>query len=95
MERDEKMAALAYKRHIDEVTEKAWQTFHFPPELCQEYMLQEFYQTACIDAEKEFWTGEWCDLPRDEEGQIYWLQQYWAFMTDRIVGIVGEIEREL
>ena len=92
MERDEKMAALAYKRHIDEVTEKAWQTFHFPPELCQEYMLQEFYQTACIYAEKEFWTGEWCDLPRDEEGQIYWLQQYWAFMTDRIV---EEIEREL
>ena len=91
MERDEKMAVSAYKRHIDEVTEKAWQTFHISPELCQEAMLQEFYQIACIYAEKEFWTGEWCDLPHDEDGQIYWLRQYWAFMTDRIV---EEIERE-
>lgn len=78
------------RMRINRVTEKAWQTFHLPPELCKEHASQAFYRIACVYAEKEFWSGEWCDLPKDEDGQIYWLQQYWGFVMDRAL---EQIER--
>ena len=92
MEKEEQIVFLSdYKRHVEEVTKKAWQTFCLPECLLNEYASGEFYRIANEYAEKEFWSGEWCDLPRDEDGQVYWLQQYWMFVMDKIV---EQIKRE-
>lgn len=68
---------------IKRVTQEAWNTFHATPEISE--VSKQFFEEAVKCAEKEFWTGEWCDIPIKEEEQVYWLKQYWMFISDVVL----------
>ena len=73
---------------IQRVTQEAWNTFHATPEIAE--VSKQFYEEALKFADKEFWSGQWCNIPYNEKEQVYWLQQYWMFISVKILEKIKE-----
>ena len=80
---------------IARVTEKAWASFPMQRELLyySSEVRDAFFEEAKRRAVTEFWSGEWCDMPRDEGEQEYWLHQFWGTYYQEILEIAqNEVE---
>lgn len=77
---------------IKRVTESAWLSFPMQKELLyySTEVKDAFHEEAVRLANLEFWSGEWCDLPRDEAGQEYWLHQFWGTNYQDILNIAKQ-----
>ena len=73
---------------IQRVTQEAWNTFHATPEIVE--VSKQSYEEALKFADEEFWSGKWCNIPHNEKEQVYWLQQYWMFVSDKILEKIKE-----
>ncbi len=85
--------AEARSERIKRVTEKAWYTFPMRLNLAQYLpdVQDAFFEEAKKQANAEFWSGDWCDLPMDESGQEYWLHQFWGTYYDEILEVAEKV----
>ena len=85
------MFSVKYQERIDRITQASWKSFVPPTELYNEHDFKRFLQEAKKIADDEFWTGEWRDLPADDDGLVYYLHQFWLHRFKRIM---NKIERD-
>lgn len=74
-----------YREKINRITQSAWKSFVPPSDEFLEICNKRFLQKAEKLADEEFWSGQWRDLPTDDEGLIYYLQQFWLHEYERIL----------
>ena len=74
-----------YQEKIERITQMVWKSFIPPSDEYLEICNKRFLQKAEKLAYEDFWTGTWRDLPLDDDGLVFYLQQYWLHEFDRII----------